>query len=138
MSLVSQFEPTFLAWLQARVADAAYKFYWARTPEGSPQAGVIEVTMWYVPGGDRQVTNSGMSGEEGRRIQFSIFSPDPQDVKNASKTLHRTLEGFSGDLGDDTHIWGIIPGSQDRDTYDTVEQVHQTDFDVIVRMTEGS
>jgi hypothetical protein len=141
MSVTSTFEAAFLARLTALLSDASIVLAWSRLPQGAPVSGVKDVALFYAPGGDRESAHDGVAGEEGRVIQFSIFSPDPQDVKNASKALHYALEGapdtlspMIGDLTDGSHIYNVTVHSQDYDQYDNDEKVYQTVFEVMIRL----
>lgn len=134
---MSTFEIAFLAKLGTLLNDASIILTWGRAPEGAPVVGRKEVVLFYAPGGERQLTHSGMSTEQGRRIQVSIFSHEVQDVKNAAQAIHTALDGWSGTLADGTAIYAVVPGIQDIDSFDNEEKVFQTVLDYMIRMSEN-
>ena len=138
MSVTSTFEAAFITLLTNLLNDPAFSIAWARAPQGAPVQGRKEVVLFYAPGGDRQYTHSGVSQEQGRRIQVSIYSVDPQDTKDASKAIHLVMDGWQGVLSDGSRIFAVVPGMQDIDYFDNEEKVFQTVFDWEVRMSEGS
>lgn len=140
---VSTFEAAFMAALSGLLNDTSIVLAWSRLPIGAPIPGKKDVVLFYAPGGDMESAHDGVTSEEGRVIQVTIFSSNPQDVKNASKSLRFALIGAPGSqspmigtLGDGSTIFNIVSHRTDYDTYDNDEKVHQTSFDVMVRMTE--
>lgn len=139
----SNFESAFITTLTGLLNDSSIVLSWARLPNGAPVEDIKEVALFYAPGGDRESAHDGVATEQGRVIQVSIFSVDPQDVKDASKALHAALEGVPGSrspmigtLSDGSIIFNVLSHRQDDDFFDNEEQVFQTTFDVMVRMTE--
>lgn len=132
--MASTFEAAFLAWVTGQLNNPNVTTSWGLLPEGAPVQGKIDVVLFYAPGGERQAILDGVSTEQTRKIQFSIFSPDPQDVKDVAKSLHAIVDGAQGTLADSTPIYNIVPGMQDIDAYDNEEKVHQTVFDVDVHI----
>jgi hypothetical protein len=133
--MTSTFEQSFMDWISGQVNDASFAYFWSRTPQGAPVEGRKEVVFFYAPGGDKQaLLSGGMSTEEGRKVQVSIFSINVQDVKDAALTLHNVLDGANNvTLADGTKIFSVVPGMQDIDSFDDAEKVFQTVFDVTVR-----
>lgn len=131
----STFEQAFIDWITGQVNDASFAYFWSRSPQGAPVPGRKEIVFFYAPGGDKQaLLSGGMSTEEGRKVQISIFALDVQDVKDAALTLHSVLDGAHNvTLSDSTTVFSIVPGMQDIDSFDNDERVFQTVFDVTVR-----
>lgn len=141
--ITSTFEAAFLTKLKTLLNDNSMVLAWSRLPQGAPVAGIKDVALFYAPGGDRESAHDGLQDEQGRVIQVSIFALDPQDTKDASKALHRALEGAPGSLSpmigslpDGSYIFNVVPQIQDQDLYDNAEKVYQTTFAVMVRMSE--
>lgn len=128
------FKASYRSMIIGRLNDTNVSVTWGRTPTGAPIPGKTEVVLHYAPGGEREDTHSGLSGEESRRIQFSIFSMDPQDVADVSKALHAIVDGQRGTLSDGTTVFNTVPGIQDIDSFDSDEQVYQTVFDIEIHI----
>lgn len=138
MSITSTFEAAFIAKVDELIADPSFSYFWNRAPQGSPVDGVKEVVFFHAPGGERTLNlDNTKSAEQGKKIQVSIFATDPQLVRDASKALHLTMEGFHGVLSDTSQIFTIVPGMQDVDSFDNDEKVYQTVFDWDIRLIES-
>lgn len=130
----ASFQAAFIGLLTTGLNNPNVTIAWAQLPAGAPVLGKTDVVLFNAPGGERENTHSGMSGEMMRRIQVSIFSVDPQDVADVGEACHTILDGYRGTLTDGTVIGNIVPGMQDIDSWDNQEKVHQRVFDVQVRM----
>lgn len=132
----STFEGTFVDMVSTALNNSNVTLAWAKLPLGAPVLGKIDVVFFYAPGGERTLTHGGMAKGQRRNVQVSLFSPDPQDVKDVAKALHVILDGYHGSLDDGSSIDAILPG-QDVDLgFDNEEKVHQTVFDLAIWMSE--
>jgi hypothetical protein len=130
------FRASFLAFLSSGLNDTNVTVSWGRAPQGAPVPGRTDVVIFNAPGGERQSTHSGVTAEITRKIQFSVFSVDPQDVADVTKALHAIVDGARTTLSSGAKINNVTPGMQDIDQFDNEEKVHQTVFDVDVHVSE--
>lgn len=127
------FEEAFIAMVAAGSGIPVAQIAWGQAPLGQPAAGAPQIVLRNAPGGDRELTHSGVSSEMGRMIQVSIFGLAVLDARNAAEALH-AIDGFQGSLDDGSLIWAVAPAMQDVDGYDNTEKLFQTVFNWIVRM----